>query len=167
MLMRLFLLFTLVPLIEVMLLVRIGRWLGAGPTLLLVVGTGAAGAWLARREGLRSWRAVQAELAHGHLPTDQLVHAVIILVAGIVLITPGVITDVLGLLLLISSVRSGLIVQLRNSFAQQIKRGNFTVKTATPFSNESFEETGRQERHGSAWPSGREIVVEDESNPDR
>ena len=165
--MRLFLLFTLVPLIEVMLLVRIGRWLGAGPTLLLVVGTGAAGAWLARREGLRSWRAVQAELARGHLPTDHLVHAVIILVAGIVLITPGVITDVLGLLLLIPPVRSGLIVQLRNSFTHQIKRGNFTVKTATPFSNESFEEMGREERHGSAWPSGREIVVEDESNPDR
>lgn len=165
--MRLFFLFTLVPLIEVMLLVRIGRWLGAGPTLLIVVGTGAVGAWLARREGLRSWRAVQTELARGHLPTDHLVHAVTILVAGIVLITPGVITDVIGLLLLIPPVRNSLILQFRNSFAHQIKRGNFTVKTSTPFSNESFEDTGRQGGHGSAWPAGREIVVEDESNPDR
>lgn len=165
--MRLFLLFTLVPLIEVMLLVRIGGWLGAGPTLLIVVGTGAAGAWLARREGIRSWRAVQSELARGHLPTDHLVHAVIILVAGIVLITPGVITDVLGLLLLIPPVRSSLIAHLHNGFAHQIKRGNFTVKITEPFSSGSFEEVGRQERTGSTWPSGREILVEDESDLDR
>ena len=165
--MRLFLLFTLVPLVEVVLLVRIGSWLGTGPTLLLIVGTGAAGAGLARREGLRSWLAVQGELAQGNLPTEQLVHAMMILVAGIVLITPGVITDVVGLLLLVPPVRKGLIVRLRNRFTRQIEQGKITVNTSTTFGQRPFDHVGSRDKHRSGWPAGREILVEDESYPDR
>ena len=62
---RLFLLFTLVPLVELYLLITIGTSLGAGPTILLVLGTGMAGAYLARLEGWRTWRKIQTESQRG------------------------------------------------------------------------------------------------------
>jgi UPF0716 protein FxsA len=123
MLLRLFLLFTLVPLVELMLLIRIGGLIGLLPTLLLVVATGAAGAWLARAEGLRSWMAVQGELAKGRIPGEELVHGMLILIAGIVLVTPGVLTDVAGLILLVRPIRKSLIRRIRERFTRQLEEG--------------------------------------------
>ncbi|MFQ5691075.1 MAG: FxsA family protein, partial [Gemmatimonadota bacterium] len=123
MLLRLFLLFTLVPLLELMLLLRIGAVVGLAPTLLLVLGTGVAGAWMARREGARSWQAVQSELAAGRFPGEQLLHSLLVLIAGIVLVTPGVLTDLAGILLLVPPVRTGLIRHLRRSFADRVEPG--------------------------------------------
>ena len=123
MLLRLFLLFTLVPLVELMLLIRIGGLIGLGPTLLLVVATGAVGAWLARQEGLRSWMAVQGELVAGRLPGEELVHGLLVLVAGIVLVTPGVLTDALGLALLVRPVRRALIGRIRDRFTKSLEAG--------------------------------------------
>lgn len=117
MLLKLFLAFTLVPLIEIAVLIRVGGIIGAGPTLALVVGTGLAGAWLARREGARSWRAVQTELAAGRLPATGLIDAFLILVAGVVLVTPGIFTDLAGLLLLVPGVRRPLAHRVRRRLA--------------------------------------------------
>lgn len=124
MLLRLFLLFTLVPLVELAVLIRLGSLFGFGPTLLLVVGTGMAGAWLARREGLRSWHAVQVEMAAGRLPGEELVHGLLILGAGIVLITPGVFTDLAGIFLLVRPVRSALIGLLQRRLALSLETGS-------------------------------------------
>jgi UPF0716 protein FxsA len=123
MLLRLFLLFTVVPLAELWLLIRIGGLIGVPATLGLVLFTGAAGAALARREGLRSWLAVQGELAQGRMPGVELVHGLFILLAGILLITPGVMTDVTGLLLLVRPIRRVLIGRLRHRFEQQLEAG--------------------------------------------
>lgn len=123
MLLRLFLLFTLVPITELWLLIRIGGLIGLPATLALVLFTGAAGAALARREGLRSWLSVQGELAAGKIPGTELVHGLLILVAGIVLLTPGVLTDLAGLALLIRPVRRRLIARLRTRFERQLEAG--------------------------------------------
>lgn len=100
MLIRLILLFTIVPLVELTLLLRIGEWLGVGPTLGLVLGTGFLGAWLARREGVRAWTAVHEQLGRGQMPGRELLDAVLVLVAGVVLITPGILTDLAGFTLM-------------------------------------------------------------------
>lgn len=123
MLFRLFLLFTLVPLVELFLLLRLGGWIGAGPTLALVILTGLAGAWLAKAEGRRSWRAVQAELEEGRVPGTELLHSLMILVAGVVLVTPGVLTDAAGLLLLTRPVRTRIIQTLRRRFEARLVAG--------------------------------------------
>ena len=99
---RLILLFTLLPLAELSLLLRIGGWLGTGPTVALVIVTGIVGAWLARREGARTWGRVQADLAAGRMPGEELLHALLVFIAGVVLVTPGVLTDAVGLMLLIT-----------------------------------------------------------------
>ena len=118
---RLILLFTLLPLAELSLLLRIGGWLGTGPTIGMVIVTGVVGAWLARREGVRTWGRVQAELAGGHMPGQELLHALLVFVAGLVLVTPGVLTDAAGLLLLIRPAREAIVRRVRKRLAGQIK----------------------------------------------
>lgn len=117
---RMILLFTLLPLAELSLLLRIGEWLGAGPTLGLVIGTGILGAGLARREGLRTWSAVRRELSAGGLPGEELLHALLVLMAGILLVTPGVLTDAIGLSLMIRPVRGWVVRRGRRSLADRI-----------------------------------------------
>jgi UPF0716 protein FxsA len=98
---RLFLLFTLVPVIELWLLIEIGSRVGAIPTIAVVVITGMLGAWLARREGLRAMRGLQEAMARGEMPANQVVVGFLIVVGGDFLVTPGVLTDVVGFALLI------------------------------------------------------------------
>ncbi|RLE24564.1 MAG: hypothetical protein DRJ65_09645 [Acidobacteria bacterium] len=97
---RLLLLFTVVPALELILLIQLGRYVGFWPTAALVLGTGVVGAWLARREGLKVFRAVSTEMAEGRMPTDHLLDGLLILVAGAVLLTPGLLTDAAGFILL-------------------------------------------------------------------
>lgn len=103
---RLLVLFTVLPVLELALLIKIGRLIDVGPTIGLVVVTGVVGAALARHQGLRTLRRIQEDLAHGQMPATELVNGLMILVAGAVLITPGVITDAVGFALLIPPIRS-------------------------------------------------------------
>jgi UPF0716 protein FxsA len=93
---KLTLLFIVVPLIELFLLIELGQRIGVAATLALIVCTGVLGAWLARRQGLGVIARVREELAAGKLPTAAALDGVLILVAGAVLMTPGVLTDVFG-----------------------------------------------------------------------
>jgi UPF0716 protein FxsA len=103
---KLFLLFTLIPLIELALLIKIGQVIDLGPTIALVLITGVVGAFLARLEGLRTFTRIRSELFQGRMPADSLIDAMLILAAGILLVTPGVLTDAVGLLLLLPPTRA-------------------------------------------------------------
>jgi UPF0716 protein FxsA len=100
------LLFTIVPLIELFLLVKLGTVIGIAPTILIVIFTGALGAWLARWQGLGVLRRVSEDLAAGRLPADALIDGLLILIAGAVLLTPGLLTDALGFVLLVPQGRA-------------------------------------------------------------
>ena len=121
MLIRLILLFTIVPLVELSLLLRIGEWLGLGPTIGLVIGTGLLGAWLARREGVRAWTAVQEQLARGQVPGRELLDAVLVLLAGVVLITPGILTDLAGFTLITGPGRNWVASRIRKRIEASIE----------------------------------------------
>jgi UPF0716 protein FxsA len=105
MLLKLFLAFTLLPIAELYLLIEVGGRIGAAKTILLVIATGLAGAWLARVQGLQTMYRVKAALRQGRRPTDELLDALLIFAAGVVLLAPGFITDAAGLLLLIPETR--------------------------------------------------------------
>lgn len=102
---RLFLLFTIVPLVELYLLVWLAGIIGFWPTLAIVMTTAALGAFFAKREGLKVLRSWQGALSAGRVPEEGLTSALLVLVAGVFLITPGVLTDITGLLLLMPPVR--------------------------------------------------------------
>ncbi|MCJ7755507.1 MAG: FxsA family protein, partial [Thermoanaerobaculales bacterium] len=106
MFLRLLLLFTIVPLIELYLLIKIGGVIGVVPTIAIVIGTGVLGAWLARWQGLAVLRRISDEMAAGRLPTDALIDGLLILVAAAVLLTPGLLTDSLGFVLLVPASRA-------------------------------------------------------------
>jgi UPF0716 protein FxsA len=105
---RLLLLFTLVPFIEFVLLLWISRQTGLITAIVIVLGTGLIGAALARRQGLETLRRIQAEMSDGHVPGSMLLDGLMILIAGVLLIAPGVLTDLLGLSLLVPAVRERL-----------------------------------------------------------
>jgi UPF0716 protein FxsA len=126
MLLYLFILFTMVPLFELMLLIRIGQLFGILPTIGLVLFTGIVGAWLARREGWRTWASINHELAAGRLPGNQMIEALMILVAGVLLITPGVMTDGVGFALLIPPVRMLLRDHLKRRFRTRVQFHHFS-----------------------------------------
>jgi UPF0716 protein FxsA len=103
---RLILLLTIVPIVELALLLKLAEWIGGWSALAIVLVTGILGAVLAKYEGLRCFARIQRELAGGRLPGKRLIDAVLILVAGALLVTPGVLTDIAGFCLLIPPTRS-------------------------------------------------------------
>ncbi len=105
MLLKLFLAFTLIPVAEIYLLVKVGGHIGAAKTILIVLATGFAGAYLARLQGLQTMLRMRLSMQQGQLPTEDLLDAALIFIAGVVLLTPGFITDAAGLLLLIPETR--------------------------------------------------------------
>ncbi|WP_022836562.1 FxsA family protein [Salisaeta longa] len=98
MLARLLFLFLTVPAVELALLLQIGQRIGFWPTVGIIVVTGVVGSYLAKREGLAAWKRLNDKLGRGGLPGRELMDGVIILMAGALLLTPGVLTDVVGLL---------------------------------------------------------------------
>ena len=102
---RLLLLFIIVPLVELWLLIEIGKMIGLLPTIALIMVTGVAGASLARWQGILCLQTVQKQIRDEQLPTDLLLDGLGILVAAAFLVTPGVLTDIVGFGLLIPPVR--------------------------------------------------------------
>jgi len=113
---RLLLLFIAVPAVELMLLIEIGQRIGTLATIGLIMGTGIVGASLARQQGMSAFARLRTDLADGRLPTEPIVDGVLILVAGAVLITPGVLTDLSGFLLLVPACRRLLKRSLKRRF---------------------------------------------------
>lgn len=105
---RLLFLFTVTPVVELFLLIRLGQAIGAWPTIAIVLVTGFLGAGLARLEGFAAIQRIRIQMERGAFPADAMIDGLCILVAGLFLITPGIITDVLGFLLLIPQSRSVL-----------------------------------------------------------
>lgn len=110
----LFLVFTVVPALELWLLIEIGRVVGGWETVAWVVGMGMLGAWLGKRAGFQVLRELFAAVQEGKSPANQLVEAGLVLVGAVLLITPGVLTDVVGTLLFIPPVRSWLAPRVKD-----------------------------------------------------
>lgn len=123
----LFILFTVVPLVELYLLVLLGRHMGAWASLGLVLVTGVLGAVLAKGEGLRVLRRWQESLARGEMPEEGLLSGVLVLVGGVLLVTPGVLTDVAGVLLLLPPTRRLVAARVRRWLERRVVSGQVRV----------------------------------------
>lgn len=98
-------LFIVVPAIELWGLISIGKVIGGWNTVALVILTGVVGAWLAKQQGLQVIRTVQFQLSRGQMPTESLIDGALVLAGGILLLSPGFFSDVIGILLLIPYTR--------------------------------------------------------------
>ncbi len=106
---KLLILFTVVPTLELYLLFEIADRIGGIETIYLVIVTGIVGAHLAKREGLGVLQQIQEDSINGVPPADKLVEGLMVLVGGILLITPGVMTDIFGLSLIFPLTRKLLV----------------------------------------------------------
>lgn len=120
---RLLLAFTVIPVAELYLLISIGERVGTLETVCIVLITGLVGAALAKREGLRileDWRQAQRE---ARLPADGVISGLLVLVSAVLLVTPGVLTDVVGLSMLIPGIRRGVANAIRASLERRMASG--------------------------------------------
>ena len=121
---RLILVFTIVPLAELYILIKIGSHIGGFNTILLVLMTTVLGALLARLQGLRTLRQIQLSLSQGQIPAEELIDGVLILFGGILLVIPGVLTDLFALVLLLPVTRTYFKRWLRRRFDRMMASGN-------------------------------------------
>ena len=105
---KLLLAFTIIPIIEIYLLIEIGSIFGALTAITLVILTGFLGAFMARMQGLQTLFRIQESLREGRMPSRELLDALLIVIAGLVLLTPGFLTDSAGFLLLIPTTRNSI-----------------------------------------------------------
>ena len=127
MFLKLFLAFTLVPFLEIYLLIKIGSYMGAFNTVMIVILTGFLGALLARHQGLQTILSVRESLDRGEIPASEMLDALLIFLAGIVLLTPGFLTDIAGLMLLIPRTRYLFKIWIRRKFAQWIDQNRVNI----------------------------------------
>lgn len=161
MLFRLFLLFTLIPAVEIWLLIEVGTVIGAMNTLAIIVTTGFLGAYYARRQGLRIvWR-MQESMNRGQVPGGELTNGALLLLGGAMLLTPGFLTDALGFSLIFPPTRDGLKALLRAWLEHKLEAGELRVRVA------SREPRGSDTRRppGPAEPEGGRAEPRDPEIP--
>ena len=124
---KLFLLFAIIPVIEIYVLVSVGSVIGSFNTVILVLLSAFVGAWLARQQGMSTMLRLRASMQQGIMPAEEMVDAVLIFVAGAVLLTPGFVTDTLGLLILFPPTRIRFKIWLRGKFDEWMKSPNVHI----------------------------------------
>ncbi len=123
------LLFIIVPLIEIYGFITIGGFIGAGWTILLILTTAALGITIIRQQGLTSLRTAQQKMDRGEIPLSEMIHAVFLLIAAALLLTPGFFTDSIGFCLLVPPFRAGLMMIFFAKFVDYYsKRGKTHYK---------------------------------------
>ncbi|HEX3019876.1 MAG TPA: FxsA family protein [Chitinispirillaceae bacterium] len=124
---RLILLFTILPILELFILLQIGTKIGAFSTVLIVIGTAIIGASLARLQGINTIRRIRQSLSEGKIPAEELLDGFLIFIAGLLLVTPGLLTDLTGFLLLIPISRNKLKLWIKKKMQQWINRSGGPV----------------------------------------
>lgn len=125
MLLKLILLFTVLPFIELAILIKLSNYIGAGYTLLVVLFTGIAGAYLAKREGRGALKRIIMDIKHGQMPGDELINGLCIVVGGALLLAPGIITDLIGFLLVTPTSRTVIKTKIKGRIKRMINEGTF------------------------------------------
>ena len=148
--MILFLLFIVFPIAELYVIIRVGSSIGFLNTLGLIVLVAVVGSWLVKREGTRVWRKFNDSVSQGRVPTREIVDGVLILAAGALLLTPGFLTDVVGVLALFPPTRA----VFRSMLLKRAQRGTVIVRRfgstsggrAAPMSGDVIDTDGTEPR---------------------
>lgn len=121
------LLFIAIPVAEVVIYIELGRYVGILPTFALIFGTGIIGVILAKQQGLQTLTRVRQEINAGRIPGNQLLDGLLILIGSVLLITPGLLTDLTGFVLLIPYTRKAVRELLKKRISSWVKEGRTGV----------------------------------------
>jgi len=159
--------FTLLPVLELFVLVRIGRVIGPASTLLYVIAMGLIGVLLAKSQGRKVLRAWQTSLAEGHVPEEGVLDGVLVLAGALLLITPGIVTDVLGAFFLLPVTRRAVASFLQRYLGAKVANGQVSVqgfdfgfpsRAPEPSSHRSQPPRGRVSMHHTRSPHAQRRV---------
>ncbi len=146
----LFLMFVIVPLIEIALLIRVGQWIGFWETIIVVVATAFIGTWLLRAQGFSVFNKFMRSVSDGKVPMEPIMEGMLLLIAGAFLLTPGLLTDATGFVLLVPPLRSAIAGWC---LKRLWKAGNISV---SGFGDTEDPSEGGGRRQGDAWSAGRD-----------
>lgn len=148
MFLALLVLFTVIPAIEIFLFIEIGGQIGAFNTFMIVIVTGIVGATLAKSQGLQIIQKIQTEINSGQLPADQFFHGLLVFGGGLLLITPGFITDIIGICMVFPGTRHIILIYAKDLIMKGVQNGNIHVFTnnsqtfnqqSNPFENSDIQ----------------------------
>ncbi|MDQ0231019.1 FxsA family protein [Metabacillus malikii] len=120
-------LFIVIPALEIMVLLLSGKTIGVLPTILIIILTGVIGAWLAKKQGMETIKNMQQQVHYGQIPSEAIIDGICILIGGLLLLTPGYITDICGFLLLFPFSRKRLKPILNLLIRKMIERNKVTI----------------------------------------
>ena len=147
----LFLLFIVVPIIEIAVLMQVGELIGAWPTVAIVIITAWLGAKNVKTQGIATVQNLQNKMAQGEAPSEEIVAGLLLLVAGVLLVTPGFVTDAFGLSLLIPQVRLGLVKSVQKHITMQtIGASGFTYTSYSNQTQQPFEQPEQEDSYEQA-----------------
>lgn len=149
----LFVLLVVMPLLELFVLIRIGKVIGAGWTILALIAAAVLGAWLVKREGARAWSAFNGALAQGRMPTKELADGALVLVGGVLMMAPGVVSDAIGILLVLPLTRPLFRPAVTALVASKVKVASPFSGTGQPFETGFGGGFGGRTGAGSHGPS--------------
>ncbi|TDO78324.1 UPF0716 protein FxsA [Halanaerobium saccharolyticum] len=130
---KLLLIFILVPLIELYFLLEVSQVIGVFTTIMIIVFTGAAGVSIAKRQGYQVVNNIRSTLNAGKMPTDDLISALLILIGGVTLLTPGFLTDITGFLLILPGSRDLIGALVKKYFLKYVKENKVEVHYGNQF----------------------------------
>ena len=138
----LFIIFVVVPIIEIALFIQAGDWFGLGPTLAMIVVTAVIGVSLLRQQGLSTLSKAQQKMNQGEIPAMEMVEGIMLAVAGALLITPGFFTDTIGFLLLVPALRRYFFTTtLQNKVKMHVQNKH------SPFDDQQFRSSEHHSEH--------------------
>lgn len=145
----LFVFFIIIPIIEISVLMQVGELLGLWPTIGVVILSAWVGAKYVRQQGLATLQSVQAKMAQGEMPSSDIVTGLMLLVAGVLLVTPGFVTDIFGLSLLVPNIRQAIAKSVQ-------KHINVNAHVAGNHAAGGFHHGNTYEHEGFSQPSSPE-----------
>ncbi|WMX54474.1 FxsA family protein [Peribacillus sp. R9-11] len=126
--MKYFLLFIIaMPVIEIIVLLLSGNVIGFWPTLFLIVSTGLIGAYLAKRQGMETWKKAQEQIRYGMMPGNEIIDGICIFLGAALLLSPGLISDILGLILVFPPTRNLLKPIVIRFIMNRMNKGKVTI----------------------------------------
>ncbi len=129
MFLKLFLIFAVIPVLELYFLIKIGGEIGALSTILIILATATLGAYLTKSQGFKVFANIRSAINERRIPANELLQGLFVLAGGLTLLTPGFITDILGITMLIPATRALYIKYAVKIISNKIKTGKWQIKS--------------------------------------
>ncbi len=145
----LFILFALLPILEIALLINVGSVIGGWNTVGIVILTAFVGAYFVKREGIHTLQTAQQKMQRNEVPGKELVEGLMLVVAGILLVTPGFITDIVGFMFALPGTRHLLAAQVGKHMKMRVVMPGVNSGASSPFGQSGFRQSGQSPFHRS------------------